>query len=215
MHGFKRHDTSGSDFGKGVIGGLLGGFAATWAMGLVMSGAKKLQQQREASADDGSAYQHAWNSSGEEGGKEPGEGEAGRHAQNGASDESGADAADDEQDDSATVATAKRISRKVFHHELTEQQEATAGQAVHYGFGTTMGAMYGAAAEMLPEVTCGGGLPFGAGLWLVADEVAVPALHLAPPPQRTPLMIHGGALLAHLVYGAVLEGVRSGVRRWW
>jgi len=45
-------------------------------------------------------------------------------------------------------------------------------------FGTLMGAAYGAMAEIAPFSTTGGGLPFGLALWLGADEIAVPLLHL-------------------------------------
>ena len=35
-----------------------------------------------------------------------------------------------------------------------------AGQAVHYAFGTLMGAIYGVSAELVPEVTTGGGTAY-------------------------------------------------------
>ena len=49
-------------------------------------------------------------------------------------------------------------------------------------------------------------------LWLVADELAVPALGLAKGPRNYPLSAHGSALGSHLVYGAAAELVRSGLR---
>jgi len=39
-----------------------------------------------------------------------------------------------------------------------------------------MGALYGAAAEFIPQARAGFGLVFGTVLWAAADEVVVPAL---------------------------------------
>ncbi len=50
------------------------------------------------------------------------------------------------------------------------------GEAVHYAMGAGSGLIYGIAAEVAPVTTAGLGLPFGAAVWLVADDVVVPAL---------------------------------------
>lgn len=120
-----------------------------------------------------------------------------------------------EEDENATVKVATAISEKVLSRPLPEDRKQQAGQAVHYGFGTLVGGLYGAVAEEAPVLAIAGGVPFGAALWLAADEVAVPALRLAPPPTHVPAKTHLSALGAHLVYGLVLEGVRRGVRALW
>jgi len=79
--------------------------------------------------------------------------------------------------------------------------------------GITTGVLYGAVAELLPEVTVGAGLPFGAFVWLTADEGAVPALGLSKSPAEYPLSTHAYALSAHFVYGLTTEIVRRAVRR--
>jgi uncharacterized membrane protein YagU involved in acid resistance len=112
----------------------------------------------------------------------------------------------------ATVKLAALVSERVFHRELPERAKPLAGHAVHYGFGTTMGGAYGAMAEIVPAVTAWGGLLFGAGLFLLADEMAVPALRLAAPPQRYPVATHVDALLAHFVYGVTCELLRRPFR---
>jgi putative membrane protein len=113
----------------------------------------------------------------------------------------------------ATVQAASAISDGVFDHELTDAQKERAGPAVHYAFGGSTGAAYGAAAEWLPELTTAAGLPFGTAFWLVADEAAVPALGLSEATTAYPLSVHAEGLAAHLVYGLVAEVVRRGVRR--
>jgi putative membrane protein len=115
--------------------------------------------------------------------------------------------------DDATVKAASAISQGLFHHTLTRQEKKVAGPAVHYGFGTLTGGMYGALAEVAPVVTRGAGLPFGTVLWAGADEVAVPAFRLSGPPTSNPPAVHAKALAAHLVYGLAMETARRLVRR--
>jgi hypothetical protein len=117
-----------------------------------------------------------------------------------------------EQDD-ATVETAKVISEKVFGHELQESEKEPAGAAVHYTFGTVTGGLYGALAEVSPQVTAGAGLPFGAAFWLIADEVSVPLLGLSKGPTEYPVSTHVYAFASHLVYGVTAEFSRRALRQ--
>ena len=118
----------------------------------------------------------------------------------------------DEQDDT-TVRTASVISEGLFDHKLTESEKRIAGPAVHYGLGTGVGGLYGAVAEVAPEITAGAGLPFGAAFWLVVDEGAVPLLGLSKAPTKYPLSTHVYALTSHFVYGLTAELVRRAVRK--
>jgi putative membrane protein len=113
-----------------------------------------------------------------------------------------------ESDENATVKTAERISRKVFHHELTAVEKKLAGPAVHYAYGSVVGALYGGLAELMPITAAGAGMPFGFALWLLGDEIAVPALGLGKPPTETPAEVHADALAAHFMYGATTDCLR-------
>ena len=117
-----------------------------------------------------------------------------------------------EDQDDATVKTAKAISEGVFGHKLTESEKKPAGAMVHYAFGTMTGGLYGAMAEVAPSVTTGAGLPFGTVFWLTADEMAVPALGLAKGPTEYPVSTHAYALASHLVYGLTAELGRRAIR---
>lgn len=112
--------------------------------------------------------------------------------------------------DDATVKTARAISESV-GHDLTDTEKKVAGPLVHYAFGTLMGALYGLAAEVQSHVRAGFGTAFGTTVWLVADEIMVPALRLGAKPNEVSLKVHANALAAHLVYGATAEAVRHGV----
>lgn len=114
--------------------------------------------------------------------------------------------------DDATQKTANAISKNVAGHTLTTKEKATAGPIVHYVFGSTMGALYGAAAEVWRPTQLGWGLPFGTALWVGADEIAVPALGLGGAPVDTPPAIHAYGLAVHLVYGMTTEVVRRAIR---
>ena len=114
--------------------------------------------------------------------------------------------------DDTTMKAASAVSGGVFGHKLTQSEKKIAGTAVHYLLGTGVGGLYGAAAEMAPNVTAGAGLPFGAVFWLVVDEGAVPLLGLSEGPIAYPLSTHAYALSSHFVYGLTAEVVRRAVR---
>jgi uncharacterized membrane protein YagU involved in acid resistance len=172
---------------KGMVAGLAGGLVASWTMNQFQAAWTRIAEGAEKS--------HGAQS------MKPSEGSQGRQDQDTA-----------EQDD-ATVETAKAISKTVFGHELQESEKHPAGAAVHYAFGTLSGGLYGALAEVTPQVTTAAGLPFGAGFWLLADEVSVPLLGLAKGPTEYPVSTHVYSLASHLVYGMTAELSRRALRR--
>jgi uncharacterized membrane protein YagU involved in acid resistance len=72
--------------------------------------------------------------------------------------------------------------------------------------------MYGAMTELLPVTSVGFGLPFGAAVWLLADELTVPALGLSKGPTAYPLSTHLYSVASHLLYGLTTEAVRRALR---
>jgi putative membrane protein len=119
----------------------------------------------------------------------------------------------DDPDDNAAVRTGNAISEFVLDHHLTKSEKETAGAVAHYAMGATSGALYGALAEVAPVTTVGEGLPFGAAVWLVADEAVVPAIGLSRSSSEYPASIHAYAFASHLVYGLTTELVRRAVRK--
>jgi putative membrane protein len=108
----------------------------------------------------------------------------------------------------STVKAASAVSRTVFHHELTPQQKKVAGPVMHYGFGTTLAAFYGIAVEFAPFLRTGWGMPYGVAAWLGAHVITVPALGLSEPVTESAPRKEAVEFGAHLVYGAVVEGLR-------
>ncbi len=88
------------------------------------------------------------------------------------------------QEDSTQI-VARKIA-KATGTTLDGEQKKTAGRAVHYSFGTLMGIVYGVSARCFPKPPPAAGTAFGTLLFLSADEVAVPALQLAPAAGSRP-----------------------------
>jgi hypothetical protein len=112
----------------------------------------------------------------------------------------------------ATVKAAERLATGLFGYDLDERQKELAGNAVYFGFGTAVGAVYGAVVEFAPSIARGDGVPFATGLMAVSDELAVPALGLSRPAQEKPMSSHLYGLCSLVVYGFVLETTRRAVR---
>src|SRR3954466_3611010 len=178
---------------KGALAGFIGGLVASWTMNQFQSALSRLME--------GVEKPHGAQSLKPEGGEE------GIREMRRAPEED-----DDEQED-ATEKIADAISENIFGHELAKDEKEAAGAVVHYAFGATSGGVYGVAAEVASEVSVGLGLPFGAVVWLAADELTVPLLGLAAKPSEYSLSTHAYALAAHLVYGLTTEVVRKSVRK--
>jgi uncharacterized membrane protein YagU involved in acid resistance len=181
-----------SDVWKGLVAGVVGGLVASAVMNEFQALWSRLAEGEERSHGAQSLQQGS-----------PQQG-VGRELRERGSDE---------EDDDAPERLANAISVGLTGRELTEREKEKAGTALHYAYGVSMGALYGAAAELAPDVTSGAGLPFGAAVWITADEGVVPLLGLSKSPTEYPLSIHAYALASHLVYGLTTEVVRRAVRR--
>jgi putative membrane protein len=116
------------------------------------------------------------------------------------------------REEDSTVKVASAVARRAGYH-LGKDQKPRAGTIVHYAFGASVGALYGAVAEILPRVTAGLGLPCGVAVWLGAHVIVVPALGLAEPPTRRPVRQEAEEFGLHLVYGVTTELARRLLRR--
>jgi len=187
-----QHNNGDANVWKGLVAGLAAGLVASWTMNQFQAAWTRVVAGFEKS--------HGAQSMQPSEGPNPNE-------------TSGQSQAEKEQQDDATVETAKVISRNLLGHELQESEKKAAGAAVHYAFGAVTGGLYGAMAEVTPQVTAAAGLPFGAVFWVVADEVAVPVLGLAKGPTEYPVSTHVYSLASHLVYGVTAELSRRAMRQ--
>ena len=182
---------------KGFAAGLVGGLVASWTMNRFQDVWSQVAKGVETSP--GTQFHKV----------------SGEHAEGGKETSSTLDlefGSKPEVPDDTTVRAVSAISERIFDHKLTQSEKKIAGTAVHYLLGTGVGGLYGAAAEIAPNVTAAAGLPFGAVFWLVIDEGAVPLLDLSEGPMAYPPSIHAYALSSHFVYGLTAEVVRRAVR---
>lgn len=106
----------------------------------------------------------------------------------------------DSESSDVPAQVAKRVIEGVLQRSVPEERMGLLNNAMHVGYGTSWGALYGLAR---PSVAAGGlvsGLMFGAGVW-AASLVQLPAMKLAPPVWESPLPEVGLDLSHHLVYG--------------
>ncbi len=115
-------------------------------------------------------------------------------------------------DEPASIKAASLLAESVTDQPLSRFEKRLGGSVLHYAFGAVAGAIYGAAAERTPATTQAFGLPFGATVWLAADELGLPLAGLSAPPTHYPMSRHATALGTHLVFGATTEAVRRLLR---
>jgi hypothetical protein len=108
---------------------------------------------------------------------------------------------------------AEAVGEAILKRPLRRDELAVGAAAMHYGFGTAMGALYGALAEVSPQITRGFGTGYGSMVWAGADELGMPALGLSRPTTERPAEAHAQSFAAHMVFGLTLEVVRRLVRR--
>lgn len=172
---------------KGLLAGLLGGLVACWAMNQWLA----LWQ----SVVEGTAVPHRRRPVGGQGGQLAREGPDARQP--------------------PTMHAAAALAHRLFLHVPTDTEKQRVGQGLHYTVGTATGALYGCLAEVLPALTTAAGVPFGVVVWLLGDEIAVPALGLSKSPAHQERSTHLYAFAAHCVYGLTTECTRRLVRQYW
>ena len=170
---------------KGLAAGLIGGLAASWVMTEFQRDLSRLKKKKEQQEQANSGWQQ--------------EQQRQRQAQQ-------------ESEEAATVKAAVAVSEQVFGYELAPEEKETAGEVVHYAYGTALGGLYGLATENAGWASAGLGALFGVALWGISDEIAVPLLRLAKGPQHYPAGVHMQALASHVVYGVTTEVVRRALR---
>lgn len=119
----------------------------------------------------------------------------------------------EQQNELPTQTVARRVTEHLARRGPLEHPNAAA-QAVHLGFGSAWGALYGLAAGTLPRLaTPKGGLAFGMAVWFLSDDVLLPAFRLSAWPHHYPVKTHAYAIAAHAVYGAIVASTFAALGR--
>ena len=104
--------------------------------------------------------------------------------------------------------TDGKAARAILGSGLEEKRAQRIGAAIHYVFGIATGAAYAAVTGTYPVFRAGRGAVFGAGLWLIADELAVSVTRLENP-RAANARSHSSALAAHMLYGIIVDACCS------
>ena len=90
-----------------------------------------------------------------------------------------------------------------------EARARAAARALHYLFGVGFAWVYVAAVPRARWIASSGGVPFGAGLFVLSDRILIPVFKLGRPWGGYSRSERANALVSHLAYGVVLEFARS------
>jgi len=110
--------------------------------------------------------------------------------------------------ETALETTARRFVEGMARRgPLDERAKKRLGELVHYGVGARWGVLFNVFRDIYPRLWSVSGVAgFSAAVWMIDDNLILPAFKLAGWPQRYPLRSHAYALAAHLVYGAGVAG---------
>jgi uncharacterized membrane protein YagU involved in acid resistance len=113
-----------------------------------------------------------------------------------------------------TETVARRVVTGLMRKQAPSRKSlAREGQAVHYGFGALWGVAYALMRDALAKKPAAGEvLGYGALVWMISDNLIVPAFKLAGWPQRYPLKSHAYALAAHFAYAGAVYVAYEGLR---
>lgn len=92
--------------------------------------------------------------------------------------------------------------------DLDEEDQAAAAAIVEVGIGALIGGVYGLIVEAMPEAKTDRGAP----LWTTAQQLAAPALGMAPAAVRDVAVDKIENLAGHVAFGTTVEVVRRASR---
>lgn len=104
------------------------------------------------------------------------------------------------------------LADKIAGHQLAPTSRALASESIHWGFGTAVGAAYGAIVEFYPSASAKHGTSFGMTLLALTHETGLPAMGLGNAPEDQTARERTSEMATHVVYGVVTETVRKIVR---
>ena len=96
-------------------------------------------------------------------------------------------------------------------YDLTPAARAAAG--IHWGFGATVGAAYGALAEYYPAASSRDGVNFGMTLMALTHESGVQSLGVPTAPVDQTTREKTSEVASHIIFGLVAETTRRLVRK--
>ncbi|MDN6636160.1 MAG: DUF1440 domain-containing protein, partial [Lacticaseibacillus paracasei] len=84
---------------------------------------------------------------------------------------------------------------------------------IHFGFSSSLGALYAVAGHYVPLFKLGYGSMWGLGVWAGAHLWAMPALKIVPAAKDQPVEEHLSEAVGHMVWNTVNQIVISDMLR--
>lgn len=103
-------------------------------------------------------------------------------------------------DHEADVNASRLLARLLGESNLSEQEAAQLGLALHYALGTVFGSIYAGNIRGQIWLRKGNVAVLGAALWVCADEVPISIAGISNPFRKN-IPAHASALAAHLLFG--------------
>jgi hypothetical protein len=118
-----------------------------------------------------------------------------------------------EQGRNANEMAAQAVAEHTIHRRLSRDEAKVGALLVHYAFGATVGAIYGAMVDRSRHAGVASGAAYGTAVLIGGDKVAVPLLGLADRNADYSFEANLQAFASHMVFGVATEFVRRGVRQ--
>lgn len=87
-----------------------------------------------------------------------------------------------QQEWDATRAMADAVACQISGRRLSDSEKQAGAFFCHYAVGGAAAALYAAVASRSPVITKFSGMVFGASVWLIAEELLMPAAQCSEPP---------------------------------
>jgi putative membrane protein len=105
------------------------------------------------------------------------------------------------------------LAEQVAGRPLPPSEQQVAMHSIHWGFGATAGAIYGALVEIEPTLGAWRGAAFGLTLNKLTHESILPRMGLSVPKEAQPAQERISEWVTHAIYGIFTDSVRRAVRR--
>jgi uncharacterized membrane protein YagU involved in acid resistance len=115
--------------------------------------------------------------------------------------------------ESSTAALGRVLYTAVTGSEPSDEMKNALSYALHWLFSTGFGAAYGFLRPRADAPDLVGGVALGTTVFLMGDELAMPAMGFADGPTAYPLSLHLHSFGAHLAYGIASAAVTQALHQ--
>ncbi|MCB0086196.1 MAG: DUF1440 domain-containing protein [Caldilineaceae bacterium] len=109
------------------------------------------------------------------------------------------------------LVTAQTAARFGLRRRPGQRTRSVLTDFAHVGYGAAVGAPYAPLAARLPVPPLLSGVAYGLAVWAASYSGLLPALRIIAPPAQQPSSRNMQLILSHIVWGATLGSVTTGL----